>query len=367
VRIGVTGAFGFLGANLVAAVLEREDTADVVAYSSRVVAHPLFEARRVTRVPLDVRDAAAVRRETAGLDLLFHLAGRISYARRDRRATWDLNVLGARNVFEAALANGVPRVVYVSSVNVLGPCQASRAFTDETSDPYDPALRNPIAFRSAAEALGAADASASGDYGFLRRVRIAYFDSKLAATELARRYHRERGLAVTIALPGTMVGAGDLHYEISGLVDRVYRGRISATFAGGTSFIGAADAGRGVLLAGLRGRAGESYIISGADDDNLSYHAFMRLVARCAHRAGRCVRGDFLVVPPRLARAVAALAETLAPSGALTVALARAGGVTHRTTSGRARRELGYEPRQTLEHAVEDCWRFLQTLEARPA
>ena len=366
-RIGVTGAFGFLGANLVAALLDRGAAGDVVAYSSRVVSHPLFDARRVTRVPLDVLDAAAVRRETADLDLLFHLAGRISYARRDRRVTWDLNVHGARNVFEAALANGIPRVVHVSSVNVLGPCPPDRPFSDETSDPYDPALRNPIAFRSAAEVLAAVDASVSGDYRFLRRVRIAYFDAKLAATELARRYHRERGLPVTIALPGTMVGAGDLHYAISALVERVYRGRIGATFPGGTSFVAAGDAGRGVLLSGARGTAGESYVISGADGDNLSYRAFMRLVARCARNAGRRVRQDFRVVPPRLARAAAGLAETLAPAGALSGGLARAGCVTHRATSAKARLAMGYEPRQSLERAVEDCWRFVQGLETRRA
>ena len=156
-----------------------------------------------------------------------------------------------------------------------------------------------------------------------------------------------------------------MHYDISELVDRIYTGRLGATFAGGTSFVHARDFARGALLAFQKGRAGEAYIISGRDEDNLSYRQFMRLAARTAREAGRRVRGDFLVVPRWLALPAASLLEAFAPSSSLTSALAISGAMTHRFTSRKAKAELGYEPRCGLEQGVAECHAFLQGLRAR--
>jgi dihydroflavonol-4-reductase len=365
-RIGVTGAFGFLGANFVASLLAHDPPpAQIVAFSSRTGANPLFDPARVRRVPLDVRDGRDVLEKTRGLDALAHFAGSVNYARRRKREVWDVNVLGTRNVLEAARANGIGRVLAVSSINVLGACAAGARITDESNDVYDPRAGNPNSFGSPAQALDAVRRSLQGDYGFLRAVRVAYFDSKLAARELAREYHRAHGLPVVTILPGTAVGAGDVHYDISELVDRIYTGRLGATFPGGTSFVHARDFAEGALLAFEKGRVGEAYIISGRDEDNLSYRQFMQLAARTARAAGRRVREDFLVVPRWLALPAASLLETLSPSSSLTSALAISGAVTQRYTSRKAGAELGYVPRRPLEEGVAECHAFLEALRAR--
>lgn len=376
-RIGITGAFGFLGANLVVHLLDSTPSGTrLVAFSARSARNPLFDPSRVTTVPLDILDGEGLRAATRGVDVLFHVAGRVSYARRDTKRTWDVNVLGARNVFEAVLANQVPRLVYVSSINVLGAAARGRDGraarpVDETNDVYDPAAGNPNSFRSAAEALAAVDSSARGDYSFLQRVRVAYFDSKLAAMELARSFHRERGLPVVSVLPGTAIGPGDTHYEISQLIDRIFTNRLAATFPGGTSFVDSRDCAEGIALAWRKGRAGEAYIISGADADNLSYRQFMRRAAGVAAGLGRRVRRDFLVMPRAASLPAAALIETVAPrsplASSLGTALVRSGCMVHAFTSGKAGRELGYSPRRTLETGIADCWQFLQDLrQARP-
>jgi dihydroflavonol-4-reductase len=362
-RIGVTGAFGFLGANFVAALLDRRPrVGEVVTFFSRARENPLFDAALTTPVALDVRDPDRVRDATRGLDILVHFAGSVNYARARKREVWDVNVLGARNVFEAVLVNGIGRLLYVSSINVLGAPVAPTDLADESNDVYHPGAGNPNALRSTADALAAARDSLAGDYGFLDRVRVAYFDSKLAACELAREYHRSRGLPVVTILPGTAVGAGDLHYDISQLVDRVFAGRLGATFSGGTSFVAATDVARGALLAMERGRTGEQYIISGRDEDNLSYRRFMQRVAGVARAAGRRIRTDFAVIPEWAALPVAAAAEALNPSSSLTAALARSGAVTHRFTSRKAAAELGYSPSRSLEQGIADCYEFLAAL-----
>jgi len=86
-------------------------------------------------------------------------------------------------------------------------------------------------------------------------------------------------------LPGTLVGAGDTGLSIGGLIQRVWDGHLGMTLPGGTSFVSSMDAAAGIQSAGLRGRPGESYIITGKVTDNLSYAAFMALVARVAREA----------------------------------------------------------------------------------
>jgi dihydroflavonol-4-reductase len=367
-RIGVTGAFGFLGANFVSHLLSAKPApGEIVAFHSRITNNPLFDPAHTTVVPLDIRDPEDVRRKTAGLDALVHFAGSVARARRRNQAVWDLNVLAARNVFEAVLDNGIRRLLYVSSISVLGACSPSQAIADESNDVYAPSARNPNSFRGAEEALAAVRSSAKGDYSFLRKVSVAYFDSKLAAYELAREYHRARKLPVVTVLPGTVVGAGDMHYDISELIDRVYHSRLAATFPGSTSFVDAEDFAHGALLALQKGRDGESYILSGRDEDNLSYRDFMRLTAATAHSEGRKVRTDFAVVPRWISLPAAALLETLSPSSSLCTALVLAGSMRHAFTSRKAKRDLGYTPSRHLGQSISDCYRFLEEHRTRRA
>lgn len=78
-----------------------------------------FAARYLSRSDADITDPAALVRSFAGADAIVHLA-----ASADVSATWDAllgpNVVGAYNVYEAALQAGVPRVVFASSNHAVG-------------------------------------------------------------------------------------------------------------------------------------------------------------------------------------------------------------------------------------------------------
>jgi dihydroflavonol-4-reductase len=292
-----------------------------------------------------------------------HFAGRVDYAARNRRAVWDANVLGTKRVFDAALAAGVARVLYVSSICVLGArTREEGGLLTESDSPY--ASRHSLnSFASAAAALDAVERSSRGDYSFLRRVRVAYFDSKLAAWELAQTYARERGLDIVTVFPGTAVGPGDLHDAITRLVDGAWDGSLGSTLEGASSFVDSRDVARGVLLALAKGRAGEGYVISGRDGDNLSYREFMSLVARVARKSGGRPRARSPRTAPRsLALALAAIAELVLPTGSLTRALVLSGTIHNVCSSAKARAELGYEPSPSLEPAVLECRRFGEAL-----
>lgn len=361
--IGITGAAGFLGANVLRHLADLPGRRHrLVPFCSTRTENPLTDDLHPAYEHLDVTSPADVRRGTRHLDVLLHVAGRVDFSRRGARRTWEVNVLGTRNVLEAAVANGIRTVVCVSSICVVGPAPEGRRLADEDAARYGVA-GNPIAFRDADDALAAVRASLEGDWTFLRRIRVPYFDAKLAAWELARDYHRRHGVPVVCVFPGTAVGAGDTGMSIGGLVERVVSGRLRVTLPGSTSFVAATDVARGIWLAARGGRPGASYIVSGRDRDNLSYADFMGVVARVARERfdERCpVR--FVAMPAGPARWVARIAEALASGSPLTLGLALSGSVRHRFSSRRAARELGYRPRQSLEDAVAECIAFNRRL-----
>lgn len=361
-KIGITGSAGFLGANLVRYIRDRfPHDHELVCFYSRRKNNPLTEGLDLTFRHLDVTSREEVLEKTADLDLLFHVAGVVDYSRTNARYSWDVNVLGTGNVFDAVLENGIGRLVYVSSINVLGTTERRAEPADETNNSYaSPA--NPICFRNRLEALEAVDSSQRGDYGFLSRSRVPYFDSKLAGYELALERHRSRGVPVTIVLPGTAVGGGDIGISITRLVYLSSQGKLRITLPGATSFVAAGDVAAGIWLASERGQAGRAYIISGRAADNLLYTEFMGLVARVARtRYGRNVPERFLAFPKMLCLPLAGVLRWLPAELELTPALVHSGAVTHRFSITRAREELGYDPKISLDQAIAACIDFYTT------
>jgi dihydroflavonol-4-reductase len=375
-RIGVTGAFGFLGANFISALLNNrrrpdrsEGGLEITAFASRTKFSPLFENSDVDMQDLDIIDYETMARKFSGLDAVAHFAGRVDFRSSMRHSVWETDALGSKRVFDAVLAAGVSKLLYVSSICALGAPAgdgaASLALADESSAPYgDP--RWPTSFAGPEAALAAVDDSAAGDYRFARSMRVAYFDAKLAGWELAKAYARDKGLPVVTVFPGTAVGAGDLHYAISKLVDNVWEGRLRFSLEGSSSFAAVRDIAEGAILALTKGRVGEGYVIAGRDEDNIGYVEFQERIAGLARREGRLAQLKPRVLPKGLLLALALAAETVLPDGGLSEAFVRAGSVRNVCSSAKARAELGYEPSPGLERAILECRRFGETFARRP-
>ncbi len=114
----VTGGAGFFGRVLVRHLLDE-------GYQVRVLdlaAHPDLD-RRATLIQGDLRDRVLVAGAVAGVGTVFHgasliyLSGVASAA--TRRRVIDVNVGGTQNMIDACIAQGVPRLVYTSSNNVV--------------------------------------------------------------------------------------------------------------------------------------------------------------------------------------------------------------------------------------------------------
>jgi UDP-glucose 4-epimerase len=117
----VTGGAGFIGSNLVDALVERGDRVTVIDTLVTGKRENLAGAldKGATLQTVDVRDAGAVRAvfEAAAPGLVFNLAAQIDVRHSVEQPAEDArtNVLGTINVLQAALATGVRRVVNTST------------------------------------------------------------------------------------------------------------------------------------------------------------------------------------------------------------------------------------------------------------
>ena len=146
----VTGGAGFLGRHLVDALRARGDQVTVFD----VAGEPWRDD--VAFVRGDLCDPAAVRAAIAGHDAVFHSASLVHTKRSRGELVEAVNVGGTRNVLAACRAEGVRRLVYVSSASVVYAGQDVRA--GDESLPYPrrfPALYAETKARAEGEVLAA--------------------------------------------------------------------------------------------------------------------------------------------------------------------------------------------------------------------
>ena len=114
----VTGATGFVGSSLVRLLLARGEVV-------RVLVRPGSDHRNLTGLDVDIAEGDLLKPETlkaavAGCQGLYHVAADYRLWTRNPDQMFEANVDGSQAIIRAAADAGVWRMVYTSSVAVLG-------------------------------------------------------------------------------------------------------------------------------------------------------------------------------------------------------------------------------------------------------
>ena len=209
----VTGATGFVGSAVARQLVSRDE--DV-----RVLVRAGGDRRNIADLPVqpvegDLRDGASLQRALRGCRALYHVAAdyRIWVPRPDE--IYETNVAGTTRLLRAAAAEGVERIVYTSSVAVLG-ARPDGAPADEAT---------PVRL---ADMIG------------------HYKRSKFLAEEAVRRLVRDEGLPVVIVNPSTPIGPHDVKPTPTGrLIVEAATGRMPAFVDTGLNVVHVDDVAAG--------------------------------------------------------------------------------------------------------------------------
>lgn len=271
----VTGASGFVGANIVAALNEAGWQARALVRRTSSLA--ALDGLTFETALGDVTDRLSLAAAMRDCDAVFHAAGMVAdYWSQDAALTYHVNVDGTRNVVEAALAAAVPRLVFTSSQAALG-FGAGQAPVDETHVFNLPPAVYP--------------------YGHSKHLAEQVVQGAVA-----------RGLHAVIVNPSVVLGPRDATRYNSRVILEMQAGRLPLVPPGGVNVVDALDVARGHLLALEKGQPGQRYLLAG---HNVT---LLYLTRRIAAILG--VRGPRGAVPERLVGPLAAAldgANRLAP------------------------------------------------------
>ncbi len=129
-NILVTGGSGFIGSRLVGVLLEA-------GHSVKIFDKNPSKAYPELVILGDMRDAAAVCKAVAGMDVVYHLAAEHADDVRPISLYEDVNVGGAENLVKALENAGINRVIFTSSVAVY-PLNAGNPDEDSEIAPFNP-------------------------------------------------------------------------------------------------------------------------------------------------------------------------------------------------------------------------------------
>ena len=316
-KVFVTGATGMVGANLVKRLVQDKDEVTVLVRKTSF--HPFLDDLKVKRVYGDLSDFDSIKRGMKGSDYVYHLAGYISYNKKDRKKLFDVNTSGTRKVMEAALDLKIKKVVHCSSTAAVSIGDSESDILTEESE-FKPRFR-----------------------------KIGYmYSKKLAEAEVLKAC--QEGLKVCLVNPSSIMGAGDEKMNSGTLFKNIKDNRLKTATPGGNSIVAVSDVVEGLILAMEKGRSGRRYILN---SHNIEYIDLFNVIARVVDSKSIKRRIPKIAYYPLIF--VAWLLEKTNKKAKLTPEVLFFSFRYRYFDSSRAKKELGWIPKQDLETTVREA------------
>lgn len=326
-KIFITGGTGYVGTQLVRALLARGESVRVLLYDPKE-ADDLRSEPEVEFIPGGILDQAALKTGMKGCDRVFHLAAYAKNYAKDRNLFFKINVEGTRNVLDAAQENGeIKKIVCTSTIVTLGPTHKGQVANESTPRTTE-------------------------------RYFTEYEESKAVAEKLM--LERAKELPITIVNPTRVYGPGKNTEgnSLSKMIELYVDGKFPFLLGGGThigNYVFVRDLVLGHILALDKGRVGERYILGG---ENVDLVDFFKLVAEVSGKK----RKQF-ALPAMIARTFSMIEKVRADLSrhypVITPGWVDTFLVHWAYSCDKAVKELGYEV-TPLKRGIEVTWQSIQ-------
>jgi farnesol dehydrogenase len=259
----VTGATGFIGNRLVEELLKLGNEVHILARSKQK-ASQMF-GNRVTVFDGDLWDLDVIDDATRNCDTVFHLAAFANIWSKDKMLAYKTNVVGTKNILEAAFRNKVKKVVFTSSVAVLPPAENDEEIDETNTLP--------------------------------EKYTTDYETTKFEAEQLCIEYYK-KGLDVVIVNPSRVFGPGLLNKSnsVTILIKKYVAGKwrfLPGTGKSIGNYVFIDDVVNGHILALDNGISGEKYILGGT---NTSFNGFFEIISKVSGKNYRLFHLPFPII-----------------------------------------------------------------------
>jgi len=235
----ITGGFGFLGQYIVKAIHDHDPDAElrILGRTERKTLLGVEKLESVRWVQGDLSKLESFEAELQGVDVIIHNAAMVSFSKSDADAVYQANVIGTRNLSQAALDAGIENFIFISSISAIG--------------------RNPH---------GLIDESHYPDLEVKRQQDMYGYSKMLNEIDLVKLKDKMR---VIMLNPSVILGPGSERIES---VFRALRfSPILPMLSYINSFVDARDVAQSVILSLNQGRSGERYIVTAHNVDMFDF------------------------------------------------------------------------------------------------
>jgi nucleoside-diphosphate-sugar epimerase len=235
----ITGGFGFLGQYIVQALHEHDPDADlrVLGRTQRKTLMGVENLENVRWIQGDLSEPESFQDELRGVDAIVHNAALVSFRKSDAEAIYQANVVGTRNLTQAALDAGCKDFIFISSISAIG--FNPDGMTDETMLPDMEYKRE------------------HDMYGYSKRV------SEMELLVLTDK------MSIVILNPSVILGPGSDRIEAVFRMARYLPVLPMLSYV--NSFVDVRDVAQAAVLALTKGRNGERYIVTAHNAEMLSF------------------------------------------------------------------------------------------------
>ena len=245
----ITGATGFVGSAVLRELLKKKHKIKALVRQSSVLDN--LKNLDVEIVYGDLKDKDSLKRCLKDCKNLFHVAADYRLWVPKAKEIYENNVNGTENLMMQALNLGIEKIVYTSSVAVLGKPIEGDIADENTPVNIDQMIGH-------------------------------YKKSKYLAEEKVKELYKTKKLPVVIVNPAAPVGPRDIKPTPTGkMILDAARRKIPAYLDTGLNIVHVDDVAKGHIQAFNKGKLGERYILGG---ENLTFKEILEMISNlCGH------------------------------------------------------------------------------------